>query len=132
MQTDGELNRKCQVIYTGAYGVAHYHPLILPWKNIICVIKKKSKFITIGGKEKLVFMVQVKKQLTRPCFRFGRQFKSMFSFWTFLWLDSEPLGGSSQRLWCTSDRLVFTFKEPKGHGEHVHVQEAYKILKAGI
>lgn len=59
-------------------------------------------------------MVQVKKQLTRPCFRFGRQFKSMFSFWTLLWLDSEPLGCTLRRLRCTSDRLVLTFKEPKG------------------
>lgn len=42
-------------------------------------------------------MVQVKKQLTRPCFRFGQQFKRMFSFWTFLWLDSEPLGGTLQK-----------------------------------
>lgn len=77
-------------------------------------------------------MVQVKKQLTRPCFRFGQQFKSVFSFQTFLWLDSEPLGGTLQRLWCTSDRLVFTFKEPKGHGEHVHVQKACKTLKPRI
>lgn len=28
-------------------------------------------------------MVQVKKQLTRPCFRFGQQFKGMFSFRLF-------------------------------------------------
>ncbi len=83
MQTDGKLNRKFQVIYAGAYDVAHYHPLILPWKNIICVIEENNTFITLGGKEKMVFMVQVKKQLTRPCFRLGQQFKSMFSFWTF-------------------------------------------------
>lgn len=101
-------------------------------ENIICVIKEERTFITIGGKEKLVFMFQVKKQLTRPCFRFGRQFKRMFSFWTFRWLESESLGGSSRKLWCTTDRLVFTFKEQKGYGKHVHVQEAYKILKARI
>lgn len=58
-------------------------------------------------------MVQVKKQLTRPCFRSGQQFKSLFSFWTFLWLDSEPLGGSLQRLWCTNAGLVFTFKSQR-------------------
>lgn len=77
-------------------------------------------------------MVQVKKQLTRPYFRFGLQFKRMLSFLTFLWRDSEPLGGSLQKLWCTNDRLVFTFKELKGHGEHVLVPEAYRIPKAGI
>lgn len=74
--------------------MTHYHPLISQWKNIICVIEENNTFITVDGKEKMVFMVQVKKQLTRPCFRPGLQFKSMFSFWTFLWLDSEPLGGS--------------------------------------
>lgn len=29
----------------------------------------------------------------------------------FPWLDSEPLGDSLWRLWCTSDGLFFTFKE---------------------
>lgn len=107
-------------------------PFDLTMEKHIGVIKENNKFITFGGKEKLLFMVQVKKQLSRPCFRFGRLFKSMFSFWTFLWLNSEPLGGSSRKLWCTSHRLVFTFKEPKRHGEHIHIQEAYKILKSRI
>lgn len=70
-------------------------------------------------------MVQVKKEPTRPCFRFGQQFKSMFSFRTFLWPDSESLGGSSQkkRLRCAIAGLVFTFTEPKIQGEHVRIQK---------
>lgn len=113
MQTNREPNGTCLV---GTDGVTHYHPLILPWNNIACVITEKSRCITIGGKDS-VATVQVKKQLTRPCFRFGRQFKRMFSFWTFLWLDSKPLGGSLRRLWCTSGRLFFTFEQPEGRGE---------------
>lgn len=36
-------------------------PFDLTMENIIRVIKERSIFIAIGGKEKLVFMVQVKK-----------------------------------------------------------------------
>lgn len=121
----------CQVIYTGAYGVAHYHPLILQWKNIICVIKEKSKFITIGGKKNRPLWFRLKSSLLDHVSALAGSSKACFLF-GLLWLDSEPLGGSSKSLWCTSDGLVFTFKEPKGHGEHIHVQEAYKTLKAGI
>lgn len=80
-QTNGELNRKCQVIYAGGYGVANYHPLIPPWKNITCVIKEKSKFITIGGKENTSLWFRLKSSLldrvsalagcSNACFLFG-------------------------------------------------------------
>lgn len=77
--------------------------------NIQCIVK--TKFISIRQKEKYFFTVRVKKQPSRPCFCFGQQFKNVCSSWMFPWLDSEPLGDSLWRLWCTSDGLFFTFKE---------------------
>lgn len=81
IQTNGGLNTKCQVIYTGTYGVTHYHPLILQWKNIVFVIKERTKCITIRGKENWSLWFRLKSSSldhvsalaasSKACFLFG-------------------------------------------------------------
>lgn len=96
IQTNGELNTKCQVMYTGADRVAHYHPLIRRWKNNMCNKGKKKGIYYYWGEGKQAFVLQVKSclldhvstlaSISKACFLFG-----------FLWLDSEPLGGSLKK-----------------------------------
>jgi len=86
IQTNGELSRKCHVITASAHGVLHYHPLILPWKKVICVIREKSKYITIEGmgnrslwsrlKSSLLDHVSALASSSKACFLFG-----LFSGW---------------------------------------------------
>lgn len=126
IQTNREPNCKCQVIYYSACGVTHYHPLISLWKNII--IKEKSIFITIREKENRPLWFRLKTSLLDHVSALAGSSKACFLFGPFSGWILNHLG-----VLCKGcDGLVFTFKEPKGHGEHVHVQEAYRILKARI
>lgn len=94
--------------------------------------KGKSKFITIRGKENTSLWSRLKSSLLDHVSALAGSSKACFLFEFFSGRILNHLGAVRKRLWCTIAGLVFTFKESKIHGEHVHVQKAYKTLKAGI
>lgn len=57
-------------------------------------IKVKSKCIAIEEKENRSLWFTLRSSPLGRVSALARQFKSLFSFWTFLWQDSEPLWAS--------------------------------------